>query len=384
MAVAAGSSVANLYYAQPLLTEMARTLSIRHGTAYLPTLTLVGLMIGMIVLVPLGDMFERRRQIIVSCFGTALAMGAVAIAPDFKSLAIASVLVGAMSITHHLILPFASQVAPAGKRGNTLGLVLCGMTIGALLARTLSGFIASALGWRAVYLMAAGWMLGIAAFVRVLLPKRSPARAINYPTLMRSMLTIAQEPELLETAAIGAMLFGALNAFWANLIFFLQTPPYHYGEQMVGLFGLVGAVGAALAPIIGRLADRHGPRLGLSISLTAALSAFTGLWLFSDSLISLVGCVILLDAGVQAGAVSNQARIYALLPSAPSRANTVYMTFYFAGGALGAASGAYAWGTVGWWGVCMVGIAMLLIATGLHFGRNQPTFAQEIQTARSI
>ena len=137
------------------------------------------------------------------------------------------------------------------------------MTIGALLARTLSGFVASELGWRAVYLIAAAWMLIIAAFVRVLLPKRSATRAINYQTLMRSMLKIAQDPQLLETAAIGAMLFGALNALWANLIFFLQTPPYHYGEETIGLFGLVGAVGAALAPIIGRLADRHGPRLGL-------------------------------------------------------------------------------------------------------------------------
>jgi predicted MFS family arabinose efflux permease len=243
------------------------------------------------------------------------------------------------------------------------------MMFGTLLARTVSGFVAAELGWRAIYWLGAAVMLALAAIVRLVLPQGPPSEAINYRALLRSLISIVREqPQLRESAMIGAMLFGALNAFWANLIFFLQMPPYHYDERAVGLFGLIGAVGAASAPLIGRLADRRGTRFGLSLSLLASLTAFVGLWFFADSLVLLIGCVILLDAGVQAGLVSNQARIYSLLPTAPSRANTVYMAFFFAGGATGAALGAYGWEGMQWAGVCIVGIAMLVIALGLHLG----------------
>ena len=364
--MAAGSSVANLYYSQPLLAEMGRTFGVGHSAAYVPTFTLIGLMLGMLLFVPLGDMFERRRQIMASCICSAAANAAMAVAPNFVWLAVASFLIGTVSITHHLILPFASQLSPSQKRGNTLGLVLCGMMLGALLARTLSGFVGAELGWRAVYWIAAGWMLTIAAFVRSVLPEHAPSESIVYRALMRSLIAIAREPAMLETAVIGAMLFGALNAFWVNLIFLLEAPPYHYGERAVGMFGLIGAVGAASAPLIGRLADRRGARFGLSLSLAVSVVAFIGLWLFADSLLPFIVCVILLDAGVQAGFVSSQARIYSLVPSAPSRANTVYMTLYFGGGAVGAASGAYGWDGLQWAGVCIVGIAMLVIAIGIH------------------
>jgi predicted MFS family arabinose efflux permease len=375
MALAAGSSVANLYYSQPLLARMGRAFGVGHAAGYIPTFTLVGLMIGMLLFVPLGDMFERRRLIMASCICAAAAMAAMAIAPNFIWLAAASLLVGTASIVHHLILPFASRIAPSRMRGKVVGIVLSGMLFGTLLARTVSGFMAAELSWRAIYWMAATWMLALAAIVRLALPESVPSDPINYRALLRSLIIIVRdEPQLRESALIGAMLFGALNAFWANLVFFLETPPYHYGEQAVGMFGLIGAVGAASAPLIGRLADRHGARLGMSLSLSASLIAFAGLWLFGDSLMPLIGCVILLDAGVQAGCVSNQARIYSLLPAAPSRANTVYMTFFFAGGALGAALGAYGWEGVQWTGVCIVGLAMLVIAMGIHLGSREQTF----------
>jgi predicted MFS family arabinose efflux permease len=345
-----------------------------HAAGYIPTFTLLGLMVGMLLFVPLGDMFERRRLIMASCICAAAAMAAMAVAPNFIWLAVASLLVGTASIVHHLILPFASRIAPSRMRGKVVGIVLSGMMFGTLLARTISGFMAAELSWRAIYWMAATWMLALAAIVRLVLPESIPSDPINYRALLRSLVTIVRDqPQLRESALIGAMLFGALNVFWGNLVFFLETPPYHYGERAVGLFGLIGAVGAASAPLIGRLADRHGPRLGMTLSLIASLTAFAGLWLFGDSLVPLIGCVILLDAGVQAGCVSNQARIYSLLPTAPSRANTVYMTFFFAGGALGAALGAYGWEGMQWAGVCIVGIAMLVIAMGIHLGSGEQT-----------
>jgi predicted MFS family arabinose efflux permease len=369
MALASGISVANLYYSQPLLIQMGRTFGVGHAVGYIPTFTLVGLVIGMLLLVPLGDMFERRRLIAVMCVCAGLAAAAVAVAPSFTWLAIASLLVGTSSIVQHLILPFAAQIAPYRERGKTVGIVLSGMMLGALLARTVSGFVGAELGWRIMYCIAATLMLGLAVIVNSVLPERSPSEAISYRELLRSLITIAREQPLLrESSLIGAMLFGALNAFWVNLVFFLETPPYHYGERAVGLFGLIGAVGAASAPLIGRLADRKGGRFGVSLSLITSLTAFIGLWFFGDKLPPLIGGVILLDAGIQAGQVSNQARIYDLVPAAPSRVNTIYMASFFGGGALGAALGAYGWDGMQWAGVCVVGIAMLMIALGIHLG----------------
>jgi predicted MFS family arabinose efflux permease len=181
-----------------------------------------------------------------------------------------------------------------------------------------------------------------------------------------------EEPRLREASLIGALLFGALNAFWVNLIFFLETPPYHYGARAAGLFGLVGAISAAGVAVIGRQVDRRGTRFGLGLGLITSLVAFVVLWLLGYDLWALIAGVVFLDAGVQAGQVSNQTRIYSLVPGALSRANTIYMTTFFGGGALGAALGAYGWDGMQWDGVCLVGITMLVIALAIHFSGNQP------------
>src|SRR5260370_17600384 len=161
------------------------------------------------------------------------------------------------------------------------------------------------------------------------------------------------------------MMFGSLNAFWVTLIFFVEPPPYHYGERAAGLFGLVGAMGAGAAPLIGRLADRRGARLGLNLGLFTSLIAFTGLWLFGHVLSALIVGVIFLDAGVQASQVSNQTRIYSLLPGASSRVNTIYMTSFFGGGAFGAALGAYGWCSMQWTWAFIVPIPILFLSLSL-------------------
>jgi len=210
MALASGISVANLYYSQPLLVQMGRTFGVGHTVGYIPTFTLVGLVIGMLLLAPLGDMFERRRLITVVCVCASLATGAVAVAPNFTWLAIASLLVGTTSIVQHLILPFAAQIAPYRERGKTVGIVLSGMMIGALLARTVSGFVGAELGWRIMYCIAATLMLGIAVIVNSVFPERSPSEAISYRELLRSLITIAREQPLLRELAPDALAPAAL------------------------------------------------------------------------------------------------------------------------------------------------------------------------------
>jgi predicted MFS family arabinose efflux permease len=251
------------------------------------------------------------------------------------------------------------------------------MILGTLLARTVSGFVAAELGWRMMYWIATTLMITLAISVNSILPECPPSEVITYRELLRSLITIVRkQPLLRKSSLIGAMMFGALNAFWVSLIFFLEAPPYHYGERAAGFFGLVGAIGAAAAPVIGRLADRRGANFGLSLGLLTSLISFIGLWLFGHVLSALIVGVMFLDAGVQASQVSNQTRIYSLLPEAPSRVNTVYMTSFFGGGALGASLGAYGWSSMQWNGVCIVGIGMLLVALSVHLCGSEEILAR--------
>src|SRR6202035_3488939 len=210
--------------------------------------------------------------VVAGCACAAVAAAAVALAPTFACLAIASLALGTASIGQHLILPFAAQAARSQERGKIVGIVLSGMILGTLLARTVSGFVAAELGWRMMYWIATALMITLTICVNSILPECPPSEVITYRELLRSLITIVREQPLLrESSLIGAMMFGALNAFWVTLIFLLETPPYHYGERAAGLFGLVGALGAAAAPYIGWLADRRSPRFGLSLGLLTSL-----------------------------------------------------------------------------------------------------------------
>jgi predicted MFS family arabinose efflux permease len=210
-------------------------------------------------------------------------------------------------------------------------------------------------------------MLTIAGLYRLRLPRSEPAANLTWPDLIRSTgKLIRTQPALVESSLIGASFFGAFSAFWTTLVFFLREPPYHYGSGVAGLFGLVGAVGAAAAPIVGRRADRHGVRSNITISLIIAALSFVVLWLYGNHMVGLIFGVILLDCGVQAGHVSNQTRIYGLLPEARSRLNMVYMICYFTAGAIGSYTGTFSWQHFGWNGVCALGGLMILLGAAVH------------------
>jgi predicted MFS family arabinose efflux permease len=365
MAAACGISISNIYYNQPLLAQMGATFA--RDASYVPMFTQVGAGLGMFLFVPLGDIFERRRLIVLVSLCTAAATLLAALAPSLPLLAAAFVLVGLTSIVPHLILPFAAQVSAPEERGRVVGTVLGGLLIGILLARTASGFIGADFGWRAVYWMAAALMVSLALTLSKQLPRSEPTIAMSYPQLLRSIVSLVREQPLLRQASlIGGMLFGAFSAFWATLVFRLATPPFHYGARMAGLFGLVGVAGALVAPAAGKITDRKSPRFTIGIGIGIAVAAYACFWLFGSTFIGLVAGVILLDLGVQAGHVANQTRIYGLIPEARSRLNTVYMVTYFAGGALGSALGAYGWSVARWSGVCVAGLGLSLTALAVH------------------
>ena len=374
MALSVGAIVANIYYVQPLLATMARTFSVSVSMIGLVAmLTQVGTAIGMLIFVPLGDSRDRRALLTALLSGASIALCCVATAQNLIWVSIASFAVGACGAAVHVIVPFAAQLAPENSRGRVLGTVFSGLLIGILLARTFSGVVASFFGWRSVYVIAALAMLALMLLLRARLPRLPPQNSLGWPALMRSLVDLVRDhPALRESAFLGAALLCVFSAFWTTLVFLLQTPPYHYGSSVAGLFGLVGAAGALCAPLVGRFADRRGPQFTILLALLTTLASFLLLGALGKVMAGLIIGVILLDVGVQSGHVANQTRIYALDPNARSRLNTVYMFCYFTGGSIGSWLGAICWAYQGWLAVCAFGIAVVAIAL-VVFARNYKT-----------
>lgn len=368
MALTCGLVVANIYYNQPLLAAIGRTFGISDSQASLvATATQVGYTLGILLVVPLGDMLERKRLILLMLLGAAGCLGLVAGAPSFGVLAGASVLVGICSAVPQLLLPMAAHLAPEESRGRIVGRIMSGLLIGILLSRTASGYMGAHFGWRVVFEGAAVLMVALTALLAWRLPTDRPHFAGTYGSLMRSLVTLTRElPDLRRSALVGGSVFAAFSVFWTTLVFYLGSPAYGYGSDVAGFFGLVGAAGALAAPLAGGLADRRGSRYAITAGLGLALASYLLLGMGGGYLAGLVLGILLLDVGVQSAHISNQTLIFSLRPEARSRLNTVYMTGYFTGGSLGSIAGGLAWTHFGWAGVCLVGSAFVVLALALH------------------
>jgi predicted MFS family arabinose efflux permease len=364
MAVSCGLAVANLYYNQPLLADIGRTF---HASArkigMISMLTQIGYAMGMFLFIPLGDIKERRALITILLLAVGVSLIGVATAQNLGWIYIASLAVGITTVAPQMIVPLAAQLAPPEERGKVIGNVMSGLLIGILLARTVSGFIGEILGWRSMYGIAAMMMFALAYILWKQLPKSYSEINLSYAQLIQSLgVLIVEQRTLREAALIGAFMFGGFSVFWTSLTFLLEGPHYQYGSGVAGLFGLVGVVGAAAASVIGRLSDRISPRIMVGFAIIMAIVSYLFFWLVGTMIWGLIVGVVLLDLGVQGGQVSNQARIYSLLPEARSRLNTVFMVSSFFGGAIGSSLGSYAWSSWGWTGVCAVGGSMVTLA----------------------
>jgi predicted MFS family arabinose efflux permease len=364
LATTCGTAAANLYYAQPLLHTLARALAVSDGTAgLLITISQLGYVVGLMLVVPLGDLHERRRLISATMLVTAAALAVAAAAPAFAVLGAALAVVGVTSVVAQIVVPMSSSLAADHERGSVVGTVMSGLLIGILLARTVSGLIAEVMGWRAVFWFAAAAMVILAATLRRVLPRIPVPDALSYRGLLRSVLSlIRSEPVLRQRMVVGALTFGCFSILWTSLSFLLSGAPYHYGNGAIGLFGLVGVVGALTASGAGRLADRgHNGRV-TSASILILLASWGVMALGTSSVAALIAGIALLDLGVQGVHISNQSAIYALRPEARSRLTTAYMVAYFLGGAALSAITSSLYGSDGWGGVCVLGAGTALLA----------------------
>jgi len=371
LAVAAGLSVANIYYNQSMLGVLARQFGVSaSAVSIIPVLSQIGYAFGILFLSPLGDRFERKGLILNTLLALAVALAGTALAPSLTGFAVASFITGVLATVTQQLVPMAVHLAPARERGKVIGIVTGGVLLGILLARTVSGYVTDHLDWRVMFWIAAGLMLVLAGILAVLLPRVSPTTQVSYPQLLKSLWHLLRTHRVLRQAAlVQALVFAAFLAFWSDLALLFQQAPYHLGGTAVGMIGVVGAGGALVAPIAGRFADRRGPAVVVSLGAALVVLSFAIFGLLQGSMIALVAGVIIMDLAVQSSQVSNQARVYALDPAARSRLNTVFMTAMFCGGAVGAGAGGIAFQSMGWTGTCLFGGGAALLALCVSLSR---------------
>jgi predicted MFS family arabinose efflux permease len=409
LGLACAIGVSTIYFNQPLLVEMGKTYGATAGnTGFVAVATQVGYALGMLLFVPLGDVLERRALMLRMYGAVAIALLLTALAPSLAWLIAASVVLGLLASVTHIVLPIAPDLVTDKERGRAIGKVMMGLLLGILLARTFAGWVShipelfrhapagsvGALlhgipGWRYVFVIAA---LVNATFLPLLgrvMPQLPPKQSLRYRDAMLSLWTLVRnQPLLRESSLIGALIFASFSCFWTTLAFQLGSH-YGLGAGVAGSFGVVGAAGALVAPMAGRMADRRGTRWVLTVGMTLLAISYALLWAGERSSLSLglhlavlVAGVIVLDMGAQMAQVANQTRIFGLVPSARSRLNTVYMTMYFSGAAIGSALSAMTWVRWRWNGVCELALGLIAVGALCHaFGsRSQAARIPESRT----
>jgi len=367
MAFATGVAVASNYYAQPLLHTVAGEFDVsfaRAGTVV--TVAQLSYALGLILLVPLGDLFERRRLIVVMSLLSAAGLVLSALSHQFVWLLVGTALTGLFSVVAQVLVPFAATLARPEERGKVVGTVMSGLLLGILLARTVAGALSSLGDWRLVYWIAAATLVLTTGMLYRHLPRFHQTAGLGYLPLLRSIGTLfAQEPVFRLRTVLGALSFAMFAIFWTPLAFLLAAEPYGYSDATIGLFGLVGAAGTLAAGVAGRMADRGKAALATTVALVLLAVSWLPLGFSGYSLVALVIGVIVLDLAAQLLHVSNQNVVYALRPEARNRLNAGYMTGYFIGGSLGSLLSAQVFDRFGWAGVCVTGAGVALVAIAI-------------------
>lgn len=368
LAIACGATVANIYYAQPLIGPISQSLGLDISAAGLIVTTLqIGYVAGLFFLVPLGDLVENKRLILIMLGGLIFSLVAATLSTKPSIFVACSLLLGLTATATQMIVPLAGHIAPERIRGKTVGTVVSGLLFGILLARPVSTLLGGEFGWRVMYNLSAAIMCATLLMLVFVLPRRTPKPGMSYAGLIGSLWhLLLSEPVLQRRAAYQAFLFGAFTLFWTSLPLLLQAPPFSLGHLALSAVMLSGVAGAFVAPYIGHLADRgHGRRVtGIAIALVAL--AFVLTWLGgAHSVAIFVIAGVALDAGVQANLVIGQRAIFGLHPDIRSRLNALYLAVSFLGGALGSALSGYAVAHGGVATFSIIGLAFAVVTAAL-------------------
>ncbi len=367
MAVATGAIIANLYYAQPLLHQIARTFHAdTTEVSLVVTCTQAGFAAALVFVLPLGDR-HPRRHILTALF--ALAVGGLvlcALAPSLWVFEVAVLVTGLATVGGQVMIPFAADLAQPARRGRVVARLMTGLLSGVLLARTLAGVVANFLGWRAIYWVSAALMAVFAVVLAVVLPDERPRHALPYRQLVSGILRLLiDEPIVRQRAAYGATLFGSFSVLWTSLAFLLSGPPYRYSSLVIGLFGLAGVGGVAAANLAGKLADARRTQLSTLLAALLVVGSYAALAAGRSSLAALLIGIVVLDIGAQSMHITSQAVIYEVAPEARSRVTSAYMTCFFAGGAAASGATGAVFAADGWTGVCVLGAGFAAVALAM-------------------
>lgn len=372
-AITCGVSVSSLYVMQPVLEDIRTDFSISTSTAALVvTAAQLGYAIGLLLLVPLGDLWNRKVLAPSMMVASAGALLLSALAPGFALLFIASILVGISAATAQIVIPWSSSLALPSDRGRVVGVVMSGLLLGILLARVVSGVIAEFGGWRSVLFVGAGLMAVLAIVVYLVVPGDEARPHQAYGALLLSVgRMIRTETMLRQRMVLGFLTMFGFSAMWTSLAFLLsgsRGERFSYSEAMIGIFGLAGVAGAAAAPMFGKLADRGHLRAATTAAWVITIAGWLLLaWPGTPMAVLLIGLVVF-DFGVQASQLSNQSAIYALAPEARSRVTTSYMVAYFTGAVAGSVASGFAYGAGGWTALCAIGLGSSAAALALWAG----------------
>ncbi|ASZ17226.1 MULTISPECIES: MFS transporter [Bacillus] len=376
LATACGIIVANLYYAQPLIGLISNEIGLSNSSAGLiVTLTQIGYVVGLLFLVPLGDIVENKKLILILLFLSAFALISMVFVKSATLLLIASFFIGLGSVAAQVLVPLVSYLSSENARGRVVGNVMSGLLLGIMLARPISSLVADMWGWNAIFALSATVIIVLAFVLSKVLPTRKPKAKTNYIALLNSMWQLLRTTPILRRRAIyHACVFGAFSLFWTTVPLLLSSPAFHFSQTAIALYALVGITGAIAAPIGGRLADLGWTRPATGIALTVVIiSLILPLFIQSSSpfgIAVLVIAAILLDMGVSANLVLSQRLIFSLSPEIRSRLNGLFMAIFFLGGAVGSFIGGWAYALGGWNLTLWIGIAFPTIAL-LYFAREK-------------